>query len=155
AGTANLLQAILDSHSQPEKIVVASSMSIYGEGEYLCSDCGAMAPPVRSTEQLQQKIWDLACAQCGNTLLPIPTRDQKPLHCSSSYALSKKDQEEMCLLFGKTYRVPVVALRYFNIFGSRQSLSNPYTGVIAIFSSRLLNGKPPLIFEDGLQLRDF
>jgi dTDP-L-rhamnose 4-epimerase len=154
-GTANLLQAILDSHSQPEKLVVASSMSIYGEGEYLCADCGPMAPPVRDQEQLQTKQWEVSCPRCGNALSPVPTREEKALNCSSIYALSKKDQEEMCLLFGKTYQIPVVALRYFNIFGSRQALSNPYTGVVAIFASRLLNGKPPLIFEDGAQLRDF
>jgi dTDP-L-rhamnose 4-epimerase len=154
-GTANLLQAILDSHSQPEKIVVASSMSIYGEGEYICVNCGVMAPLVRNQEQLQRKQWEVACSQCGHTLLPSPTREQKPLHCSSIYALSKKDQEEMCLLFGRTYQLPVVALRYFNIFGVRQALSNPYTGVVAIFASRLLNAKSPLVFEDGSQLRDF
>jgi len=92
---------------------------------------------------------------CGEALTPIPTDESKPLQCSSIYALSKKDQEEMCLLFGRTYGLPVVALRYFNIYGTRQSLSNPYTGVAAIFASRLINGNPPLIFEDGRQLRDF
>ena len=87
--------------------------------------------------------------------MPVPTREDKPLQCTSVYALSKKDQEEMTLLFGRTYQIPVVALRYFNIYGTRQSLSNPYTGVCAIFASRLLNGKSPLIFEDGRQMRDF
>lgn len=154
-GTANLLQAILDSHSQPEKIIVASSMSIYGEGEYICSNCRIVAPPLRTQQQLQDKKWEVICPHCGNILFATPTREQKPLHCGSMYALSKKDQEEMCLLFGKTYQLPVVALRYFNIFGARQALSNPYTGVVAIFASRLLNGKPPIVFEDGSQLRDF
>jgi len=88
-------------------------------------------------------------------LTPIPTDESKPLQCTSIYALSKKDQEEMCLLFGRTYGVPVVALRYFNIYGTRQALSNPYTGVAAIFASRLLNGNAPLVFEDGKQMRDF
>jgi dTDP-L-rhamnose 4-epimerase len=88
-------------------------------------------------------------------LKPVPTDESKPLQCTSIYALSKKDQEEMVLLFGRTYQVPVVALRYFNIYGSRQALSNPYTGVAAIFASRLMNGNPPLVFEDGLQMRDF
>ena len=154
-GTANLLQAILDSRVQPQKIIVASSMSIYGEGEYSCSECGEVAPRMRSAEQLQEKKWEVACAGCARNLSPIATRESKPLHCSSIYALSKKDQEEMVLLFGRTYDIPAVALRYFNIFGTRQALSNPYTGVVAIFASRLMNGNAPVVFEDGSQLRDF
>jgi dTDP-L-rhamnose 4-epimerase len=154
-GTANLLQAILDTHAQPEKLVVASSMSIYGEGAYSCSACGEIAPPLRSVQQLQEKNWDMTCPVCSGSVVPVPTRESKPLHCSSIYALSKKDQEEMVLLFGRTYGIPAVALRYFNIFGTRQALSNPYTGVMAIFASRLLNGNAPVVFEDGEQLRDF
>lgn len=154
-GTANLLQAILDSRVHPEKIIVASSMSIYGEGEYSCSECGEVAPPVRSPEQLQKKNWEVACPVCGRIVSAIATPESKPLHCSSIYALSKKNQEDMVLLFGRTYGIPAVALRYFNIFGTRQALSNPYTGVVAIFASRLMNGNPPVVFEDGAQLRDF
>ena len=97
----------------------------------------------------------MLCPVCGKTLTPIATDESKPLQCSSIYALSKKDQEEMCLLFGRTYGLPVVGLRYFNIYGPRQALSNPYTGVAAIFAARLLNGNPPLVFEDGNQMRDF
>jgi dTDP-L-rhamnose 4-epimerase len=154
-GTANLLQAILDSRARPEKLVVASSMSIYGEGEYSCSECGEVAPPMRSNLQLQAKQWEVNCPTCGKVVFPIATRESKPLQCSSVYALSKKDQEEIVLLFGRTYQIPAVALRYFNIFGTRQSLSNPYTGVVAIFASRLMNGNAPVVFEDGSQLRDF
>jgi dTDP-L-rhamnose 4-epimerase len=154
-GTANLLQAILDNKVRIEKLVVASSMSIYGEGEYNCPECGDTAPAMRSYLQLQSKQWEMLCGKCGRELAPVPTRETKPLHCGSIYALSKKDQEEMVLLFGRTYQLPVVALRYFNIFGTRQSLSNPYTGVVAIFASRLLNGNAPLVFEDGQQIRDF
>jgi dTDP-L-rhamnose 4-epimerase len=154
-GTANLLQAILDSRSTPEKIVVASSMSVYGEGKYLCRDCGELAPRPRSLEELKGKRWELVCPNCREVLIPVATREDKPLACTSIYALSKRDQEEMALLFGRTYQIPVVALRYFNIYGPRQSLSNPYTGVAAIFASRLMNGKAPLIFEDGAQMRDF
>jgi dTDP-L-rhamnose 4-epimerase len=130
-------------------------MSIYGEGKYRCTNCGDVAPPPRSLDQLKEKLWETACPVCKETLAPVPTTEDKPLQCTSVYALSKKDQEEMCLLFGRTYQLPVVALRYFNIYGTRQSLSNPYTGVAAIFASRLMNGKPPVIFEDGLQMRDF
>jgi dTDP-L-rhamnose 4-epimerase len=154
-GTANLFQAILDTGAQPEKIVVASSMSIYGEGKYVCDECGAVAPAPRSSAQLQCKKWEVLCPFCGRELQPTATDERKPLQATSIYALSKKDQEEMTLLFGKTYQIPVIALRYFNIYGTRQALSNPYTGVMAIFGSRLLNGKAPVIFEDGLQMRDF
>ena len=154
-GTANLLQAVLDTHSPVEKIVIASSMSIYGEGKYACGECGEVAPEPRGAEQLAEKRWEVVCQKCGQTLSPIPTTEDKPLQCTSIYALSKRDQEEMALLFGRTYQIPVVALRYFNIYGTRQSLSNPYTGVAAIFASRLMNGKPPIIFEDGKQMRDF
>jgi dTDP-L-rhamnose 4-epimerase len=155
-GTANLLQALLDrGGSGLEKLVIASSMSIYGEGQYRCEQHGMVAPPLRPAAQLRAKQWHVACLQCGLPLAPVATREEKPLQCSSIYALGKKDQEEMCLLFGRTYNVPVVALRYFNIYGTRQALSNPYTGVAAIFASRLLNRRAPLIFEDGEQLRDF
>lgn len=154
-GTANLLQALLDTKSMPEKLVVASSMSIYGEGKYVCSECGEVAPPPRSAKQLREKQWQTLCPNCGRPLQPVPTDESKPLQCTSIYALSKKDQEEMTLLFGRTYDVPVVALRYFNIYGTRQALSNPYTGVAAIFASRLMNDASPMIFEDGMQKRDF
>jgi dTDP-L-rhamnose 4-epimerase len=154
-GTANLLQALLDSKAKVQKLVVASSMSIYGEGKYRCLEHGAMAPSPRSPQQLARKQWEALCPECSRALEPVATDESKPLQATSIYALSKKDQEEMCLLYGRTYNLPVVALRYFNIFGTRQALSNPYTGVAAIFASRLLNKKPPLIFEDGEQMRDF
>ena len=154
-GTANLLQAIVDTRSFPEKIVMASSMSIYGEGKYACHACGEVAPSARPLEQLKRKQWETLCPNCNATLIPVPTQEDKSLECTSVYALSKKDQEEMTLLFGRTYAIPVVALRYFNIYGPRQSLSNPYTGVAAIFASRMLNQKAPIIFEDGEQMRDF
>ena len=154
-GTANLLQALLDTNVKIEKLIVASSMSIYGEGKYVCEECGEVAPAPRSTGQLKSKQWEMLCPACRRVLQPTSTDEAKPLQCTSVYALSKKDQEEMTLLFGRTYGVPVVALRYFNIYGTRQSLSNPYTGVAAIFASRLLNGRAPMVFEDARQMRDF
>ncbi len=130
-------------------------MSIYGEGQYRCEEHGTVAPPPRSIEQLKAKRFEVQCPKCERNLEPVPTSEAKPLQCTSIYALGKKDQEEMCLLYGRTYSLPVVALRYFNIYGTRQALSNPYTGVAAIFASRLLNKNAPMIFEDGRQMRDF
>jgi len=154
-GTANLLQAVLNTRGHVKKILVASSMSIYGEGRYKCERCGDVAPAPRSLFQLKQQEWEIACPNCKLAVIPVPTDEAKPQNCTSVYALSKKMQEDMVLLFGKTYGIPAVAFRYFNIYGPRQSLSNPYTGVAAIFASRLMNGNSPLIFEDGLQKRDF
>lgn len=155
-GTAELLQAILDSKASIQKLIVASSMSIYGEGRYICSACGRpAAPPVRSNTQLRHGEWNLYCAECGGILSPLPTAEGKPSEINSMYALSKRDQEELCLIYGRTYGLPVTALRFFNIYGTRQALSNPYTGVAAVFGSRMLNGNAPLIFEDGEQMRDF
>lgn len=155
-GTAELLQAILDSKYAPQKLIVASSMSIYGEGSSTCSQCARhVAPPVRPLGQLKSSHWELRCAECGGVLKPVPTGEHKPSETNSVYALSKRDQEELCLIYGRTYGIPVTALRFFNIYGTRQALSNPYTGVAAIFAARLINGQPPLVFEDGRQLRDF
>lgn len=155
-GTAELLQALLDAKLTPEKLIVASSMSIYGEGRYVCSDCGQpAAPPVRSVAQLRSGQWDLPCGHCGGVLRPVPTDETKPSEINSVYALSKRDQEELCLIYGRNYGLAVTALRFFNIYGTRQALSNPYTGVAAVFAARLLNGNTPLVFEDGEQMRDF
>jgi dTDP-L-rhamnose 4-epimerase len=155
-GTAELLQAILENKCPIQKIVVASSMSIYGEGRYHCSKCGReTAPQLRTVTQLKAGIWDLHCEHCQGTLRPVPTDETKPSQLNSVYALSKRDQEELCLIYGRTYGIPVTALRFFNIYGTRQALSNPYTGVAAVFASRMLNAQQPLVFEDGEQMRDF
>jgi dTDP-L-rhamnose 4-epimerase len=156
-GTAVLLQAITDSHERPQKLIVASSMSIYGEGTYLCPIHGNVNPGLRPLEQLTHKDWELHCPEpgCHHHVSPIPTSETKPLQPTSIYAINKRDQEEMFLSIGHAYNIPTIALRYFNTYGTRQALTNPYTGVAAIFSGRLLSGKPPVIFEDGLQQRDF
>ncbi|WP_419805387.1 NAD-dependent epimerase/dehydratase family protein [Terriglobus sp.] len=153
-GTAELLQAVLDTKAPVEKIVVASSMSIYGEGRYVGADGKSYAPPVRTVEQLKRGDWEVSVGDSG-PLKPVPTDEDKPSEINSMYALSKRDQEELCMIYGRTYGLPVTALRFFNIYGTRQALSNPYTGVAAVFASRMLNGKQPLIFEDGEQQRDF
>src|SRR4051794_6341629 len=152
---AVLLEAMLDHRDHISKLVVASSMSIYGEGAYRCPEHGELAPRLRSVEQLQRREWEVCCDTCGAVTTPIPTSEAKPLYPTSIYAVNKRDHEEMALAFGLAYAIPTVALRFFNVYGPRQALSNPYTGVGAIFGSRLLSGKPPLVFEDGLQSRDF
>jgi dTDP-L-rhamnose 4-epimerase len=154
-GTAVLLEAILERKPQIKKLVVASSMSIYGEGAYSCDDCGSVAPQLRPVSQLLERRWEVECPKCGKDLTPAPTTEEKPLFPTSVYAVTKQDQEQFCLAVGRSYGIPAVALRYFNVYGTRQALSNPYTGVCAIFSARLLNGNRPMIFEDGEQTRDF
>ena len=110
---------------------------------------------MRPLSKLRAADWDLHCDSCHGVLKPIPTAEDKPSEINSVYALSKRDQEQLCLIYGRNYEVPVTALRFFNIYGTRQALSNPYTGVAAVFASRMLNGKAPLVFEDGEQMRDF
>jgi len=155
-GTAVLLEAIADRRDVVSTLVVASSMSIYGEGLYACESCGiGDAEVTRSLEDLERREWEPRCLRCGSRTVPLPTPESKRQACDSVYAVSKRDQEEMCLVFGRAYGIRTVALRFFNVYGPRQSLSNPYTGVAAIFAGRLLNGAPPVIFEDGLQSRDF
>jgi dTDP-L-rhamnose 4-epimerase len=155
-GTALLLDILVNESTPVKKLVVASSMSAYGEGKYYCTKCNsAIYPPQRSEDHLSAKNWDHLCPRCGIVLSHMPTGEETPLAPTSIYAMSKRHQEEMCLLTGKAYSIPTVAMRFFNVYGPRQALSNPYTGVCAIFSSRILNGKPPFIFEDGQQLRDF
>jgi dTDP-L-rhamnose 4-epimerase len=154
-GTAQLLEALIEQPVQ--KLVVASSMSVYGEGLYRChggsADLQTCEPPLRSREQLCRGEWELRSTE--GILEPLPTPETKRASPASVYALTKHDQEQLCLMFGAAYDVPTVALRFFNAYGPYQALSNPYTGVLAIFASRCLNGNPPLIFEDGGQCRDF
>jgi dTDP-L-rhamnose 4-epimerase len=147
-GTAVLLEALMDRPVR--KLLVASSMSIYGEGLYRAADGRVAETGERSRAQLERGDWEP-----GGGISPLPTPEWKRPSLSSIYALGKYDQERMCLLFGAAYGIPTVALRFFNVYGRDQALSNPYTGVLAIFASRMLNGRPPLVFEDGAQRRDF
>lgn len=155
AATATLLQRLVDDRADVRRLVVASSMSIYGEGAYRCPECGPQHPAPREEDQLREHEWELRCPECNRSLEPVPTPESKPLAPTSIYAITKRDQEEMALALGRAYGLPTVALRFFNVYGPRQSLSNPYTGVCAIFQSRIQNDKPPLVFEDGHQTRDF
>jgi dTDP-L-rhamnose 4-epimerase len=153
-GTATLLELLASGKHNVRKLVVASSMSIYGEGKYSCTTHGDVYPRLRSEDQLKARDWEMRCPICGQHVTPLPTDEGKPLHSTSIYAVTKKTQEEMCLITGRAYNIPTVALRYFNVYGARQALSNPYTGVGAIFAGSLLNDQPPVIYEDGLQSRD-
>lgn len=154
-GTALLLDTLVNSKHNVKKLLVASSMSIYGEGKYECLDCGPVYPSLRKDEHMKGGIWEQKCPKCGKIVIAKPTDEEKPLNSTSIYAQTKKQQEEMCLLTGKVYGIPAVALRYFNTYGPRQSLNNPYTGVCAIFSSRIKNNNSPVVYEDGNQARDF
>jgi dTDP-L-rhamnose 4-epimerase len=151
-GTAMLLQALIEH--PVERLVVASSMSIYGEGLYRDARGALVENAGRNPAAVRTGAWDPAGPD-GAPLVPVATPETKQPTLSSVYALTKYVQERMCLMIGQAYGIPTVALRFFNVFGTRQALSNPYTGVLAIFGSRLLNGRPPMIFEDGLQRRDF
>ena len=151
-GTGVLLEALMD---QPvRRLVVASSMSIYGEGLARTASGEEAQAVERDRAQLERGEWE-PVSPAGEALIPEPTPERKTPCLSSIYALNKYDQERMCLLFGSSYEVPTTALRFFNVYGPDQALSNPYTGVLAIFGGRLLNDKEPLIFEDGEQRRDF
>lgn len=152
--TAVLLQTLVDRKQKLSSLIVASSMSCYGEGRYRNKKGELVAPALRPESQLASGQWEILDGN-GDVLEPIPTDEDKALQPSSVYAIGKRDQEEMCLSVGMAYEIPTMALRFFNAYGPRQALSNPYTGVAAIFCSRLLNDRPPLVFEDGLQRRDF
>lgn len=154
-GTANLLDILVNEKHNVKKLLIASSMSIYGEGLYECKKCGRVKPYLRNFQNEENQNWEPLCPYCKGIIKPIPTPEETSLTSNSIYAITKKEQEEMSLLIGKTYGIPVVALRFFNVYGPRQSLSNPYTGVAAIFLSRIKNNNPPVIYEDGLQTRDF
>jgi dTDP-L-rhamnose 4-epimerase len=155
AGTGVLLDILANDRHHVQKIVVASSMSIYGEGAYECIQHGAKAPRQRRDDHLVEQNWEPRCEECGSNLVPRPTPESKPLYPTSVYAISKLDQESLCLSVGAAYGIGVTALRFFNTYGPRQALSNPYTGVAAIFSARLLSGQSPIVMEDGQQRRDF
>ncbi len=150
---AVMLETLSRGGHAVRRIAVASSMSIYGEGLYADSMGGQVAPALRSRAQLEARDWELNDG--FNRLRPLPTPEEKPLAPASIYAVNKRDHEEMFLAVGRALDIPTVALRLFNAYGSRQALSNPYTGVAAVFISRLLNDHAPLVFEDGRQRRDF
>jgi dTDP-L-rhamnose 4-epimerase len=155
-GTAVLLEAMIErAKRRPfDRLVVASSMSVYGEGRYRADDGRILDNVERNPSQLKRGVWE-PTDPVGRPLEAVPTDESKAPSTLSVYALSKYDQERLCLMVGNAYEIPTVALRFFNVYGPHQALSNPYSGVLAIFAARLLNERPPLIFEDGEQRRDF
>lgn len=154
-GMSNLLDIVINKKLPIKKIVMTASMTSYGEGDYQCKIDGLVRPGLRDAEQMKKYDWELRCPQCKKTVSPISTKERTQFNNNSVYALTKNVQEEMLFLLGKMYQIPVVALRCFNVYGPRQSLSNPYTGVSAIFISRLKNNQQPVVYEDGMQTRDF
>lgn len=154
-GTGRIFEVIKKQRLQVKKIIVASSQAIYGEGIYRCGVHEIQHPPYRSQEQLMHREWEIKCPQCRTEMHSVLTNEDKPFHGKTIYALSKLFEEHLALSLGKQMDIPVVALRYAVTYGPRQSLYNPYTGVVSIFSTRILNNLPPVIYEDGLQTRDF
>ena len=154
-GTAVLLNAVVARKQSIRKMIVPASMTSYGEGTYRVPSSGEIVrPPLRNEADVADGVWELHTPR-GEVLQPVPTPESAQPNNNSVYSLTKHTQEEMTLMVCERYGIPAVALRYFNVYGPRQSLSNPYTGVAAIFLSRIKNGKPPLVYEDGLQTRDF
>ncbi len=154
-GTAQMLEVIREDALPIKKIVVASSQAVYSEGAVTCPKHGLMFPGVRPVEQLRRADWTVHCPLCDGPTVSAPTPEQAPIGGETVYGLTKVDQEKLVLLWGKQIGIPTVALRYSCTYGPRQSIFNPYTGVIAIFCTRLLNGLAPVLFEDGEQTRDF
>jgi dTDP-L-rhamnose 4-epimerase len=154
-GMANLLDSIVNNKLPIKKIIMTASMTSYGEGNYCCKRCGIIKPKLRTEDQLKKGKWESFCSKCNSHVTPVATSEESLMNDNSIYSLTKHTQESMLLLIGKLYHIPVVSLRCFNVYGPRQSLSNPYTGVSAIFISRLKNDKQPVIYEDGMQTRDF
>jgi dTDP-L-rhamnose 4-epimerase len=153
-GTATLLECVIERRDAIRRLVAASSMVVYGEGSYRCETHGVFHPNPRPAAQMRERDWDVRCPRCGGAAAPAVTNEDAPLRPTSVYGITKRDQEELVLVLGRAYGIDTVALRYLNVYGPRQALGNPYTGVAAIFAARVLNGRRPLVFEDGAQLRD-
>jgi dTDP-L-rhamnose 4-epimerase len=154
-GTAQILEIIREKRLPIKKVVVASSQAVYSEGAGNCPKHGLIFPPVRPVEQLRKGDWQVHCPVCGAITESVPTPENAPVGGETVYGLTKVDQERLVLLWGKQVGIPTIALRYSCTYGPRQSIFNPYTGVIAIFCTRLLNNLPPVLYEDGEQTRDF
>ncbi|CAI8202124.1 MAG: dTDP-L-rhamnose 4-epimerase [Cryomorphaceae bacterium] len=154
-GTTHLLDILANENHSIKKMIIASSRSIYGEGKYMCKNDGVVYPNQRQDIDMAKGEFNLVCDECNEPLELLATDEDSKVHPSSIYGITKQQQEQMILLIGKTLNIPAVALRYQNVYGPGQSLSNPYTGILSIFSTRLLNGNDIDIYEDGQESRDF
>lgn len=160
-GAANFLDILANEKHTVRRVILASSVTVYGEGKYACPVHGPVHPGLRPVEQTSRHDWEAHCSipsqgrPCGAILRPLPTSEEASPAPESIYAMTKRNQEEMFLAVGRAYGIPVVVLRYFNVYGPRQALSNPYTGVAKIFAAKLARGEAPTLYEDGLQSRDF
>ena len=154
-GTAQMLEIIREQRLPVKKIIVASSQAVYSEGAAICPEHRLVFPGVRPLEQLQAGDWSVHCPICHAITESAPTPERAPIGGETVYGLTKSDQEKLTLLWGKQTGIPTIALRYSCTYGPRQSIFNPYTGVIAIFCTRLLNNLSPVLYEDGEQTRDF
>ena len=154
-GTSHMLEILANSNHNVKKIIVASSRSIYGEGKYNCKTHGVQYPSKRKEEDMKKGEFNPKCSMCNSSLNVLPTDEQSKIHPSSIYGINKQQQEQMVMLMGESLSIPSVAFRYQNVYGPGQSLSNPYTGILSIFSTRILNGNDLDIYEDGEETRDF
>ncbi|MBT4738127.1 MAG: SDR family NAD(P)-dependent oxidoreductase [Flavobacteriales bacterium] len=154
-GTSHMLEILANSNHNVKKIIVASSRSIYGEGKYNCKTHGVQYPSKRREEDMKKGEFNPKCSMCNSTLNVLPTDEQSKIHPSSIYGINKQQQEQMVMLMGESLSIAPVAFRYQNVYGPGQSLSNPYTGILSIFSTRILNGNDLDIYEDGEETRDF
>lgn len=154
-GTSNLLEILTNEKHTVKKIVLASSRAIYGEGKYNCENCGIVYPNERKNRDMDEGHFEVKCPKCNNEVDVLPTDERSKIHPKSIYGITKQNQEEMLFVIGKSIGIPVVAFRYQNVYGPGQSLSNPYTGILSIFSTRIKNNNDINIFEDGKESRDF
>lgn len=154
-GTALLLETAAKHLKRLKGIVLASSRAVYGEGRYICPKCQEVFPGPRNKSRLEAGLWDHECPLCHGEIRPAGSLENQPLKPGSCYAITKHNQEQLVELFSETYDIPAVSLRFQNVYGPGQSLSNPYTGILSIFSTRILAGNPVLIYEDGNETRDF
>lgn len=153
--TAVLIEALIKRKHPLKRLVLASSRAVYGEGTHRCPEHGMQYPQMRLRHDLEAGRFGVPCPVCSTTMRAMPTQEERILMPGSLYAWTKKHQEDQCRFAASAFGLPVTILRYFNVFGSRQSLKNPYTGVVSIFYSRIQAGKPISLYENGTPLRDF
>ncbi len=154
-GTATLMEAIVGLKQKPTKVILSSSRAVYGEGRYKCKNNCDCLNHYRPDLQLSNNVFDMLCPICGETMQEVPIAESQTLKPLSIYAETKKHQEDYLKYLAKYYKVPVTILRYFNVYGSHQSLNNPYTGILTVFYRQIQNGQPISIYEQGRPTRDF